>query len=505
MMAFYKAHGCQPKFQRLDNETSGELERYLIEQKVSIQYVPPHTHRANKAERAIRDVKNHMISMLCAVHESFPLALWDEMIPQAEITLNHLRCYTPDPSISAYEGIHQHKYDFKAHPIAPFGTLVVIHEKPAQRASWDAHGVKGFYLGPAMDHYRSWRTWAITTQTVRITDTLAWFPTLVKMPGSSPQEMMVAAVTDLSKALRQLADSSSIAEQKRQPINKITESATAQLQQLVEMFQVTPVTTSDVSTVSITTEIPAVAPITSITPTTRPVLSTPPTQAPAAVVTLECDTDNTDVQRVSTRMTRQQQRQQDKLMIRRIDHATARQQQLETVSQAHCYAALNLTDGGEPLTYALAKKGPNATEWEKAESREISKLIDTKTIQAIHPQQQPHNRKRDTTYYNPQTKEKINAAGEKTYRIRGTIVGDKINFPGEVAARTADMEIVKVLLNSVVSDNAKWMTIDIVDFYLNTPLERPEYLRINLKFIPKDVIIKYQLKNISTMDQSYSR
>ena len=116
------------------------------------------THRANAAEREIRTSKNHIISTLCTAHESFPLDLWDQCLVQAKITINHLRPYKPFPKLCAYEGFRKQKYDFIAHPIAPFGTLVVVHDKPSERGTWDPHGVKGFYLGPALQHYRSWRT-----------------------------------------------------------------------------------------------------------------------------------------------------------------------------------------------------------------------------------------------------------------------------------------------------------------------------------------------------------
>ena len=56
--------GQVPDVQRMDNETSGALERSLEDKKVRIQYVPPHNHRANKAERAIRDFKSHLIATL---------------------------------------------------------------------------------------------------------------------------------------------------------------------------------------------------------------------------------------------------------------------------------------------------------------------------------------------------------------------------------------------------------------------------------------------------------
>ena len=76
------------------------------------------------------------------------------------------------------------------------------------------------------------------------------------------------------------------------------------------------------------------------------------------------------------------------------------------------------------------------------------------TIRPIHCSDQPAERRADTTYYNPQPKEKCDAAGTKSYRIRGTIGGDRVNYPGPVTARTADMDVVKILLNPVLADNA---------------------------------------------------
>jgi hypothetical protein len=55
------------------------------------------------------------------------------------------------------------------------------------------------------------------------------------------------------------------------------------------------------------------------------------------------------------------------------------------------------------------------------------------------------------------------------------------------------MPAIKLLIHSVISDNANWMTIDIKDYYLNTPLLRPEYVRIPLRFIPHATITSHSL------------
>ena len=84
------------------------------------------------------------------------------------------------------------------------------------------------------------------------------------------------------------------------------------------------------------------------------------------------------------------------------------------------------------------------------------------------------------------------------YRIRLTVGGNRINYPGDCGTPTADMITVKILLNSVISTvNAKFMTIDIKDFYLNTPMERPEYMRLKLADIPAAIIDLYHLRELA--------
>ena len=56
------------------------------------------------------------------------------------------------------------------------------------------------------------------------------------------------------------------------------------------------------------------------------------------------------------------------------------------------------------------------------------------------------------------------------------------------------MVLVKFLLNSVVSTKgAKFMRINISNFYLNTPLPRFDYLKLKLSDIPQEVIDEYKL------------
>jgi hypothetical protein len=77
-----------------------------------------------------------------------------------------------------------------------------MHKKPSQRGSWAPHGVDGFYLGPALQHYRCYRGWVVKTQCgERVVDTVAWHPQTIVMPGASEKELLTKALIDLRTAI----------------------------------------------------------------------------------------------------------------------------------------------------------------------------------------------------------------------------------------------------------------------------------------------------------------
>ena len=176
---FFRGRGFPVLALVTDNERSSALTAFLrsLSPPPAVQYVPPHNHRANPAERHIRSFKNHFLSILAAVHPHFPLDLWDRLLPHAELTINHLRTWALDASLSAYAGLFGAPLDFSAHPLHPPGQLVVAHDSPLTRSSWGPHGRRGFYLGPSLDHYRCSSVYMVGTGAVRDCDTLDHFPT----------------------------------------------------------------------------------------------------------------------------------------------------------------------------------------------------------------------------------------------------------------------------------------------------------------------------------------
>ena len=53
----------------------------------------------------------------------------------------------------------------------------------------------------------------------------------------------------------------------------------------------------------------------------------------------------------------------------------------------------------------------------------------------------------------------------------------QLEFQGDTSTKTAELEIAKIVFNSVVSiPDAKFMKIDISNMYLNAPLEEYQYI-----------------------------
>ncbi len=123
----------------------------------------------------MRTSKDHLISIFASTHPDFSAGLWDHLLPHAKLTLNIMRPWRPDPSLSAWSGLHHLPYDFSAHPIHPPGQLCLAFNGPDHRLSWDPHGDRAYYLGPALTHYRCHRVYVVSTRLERITLTLAHF------------------------------------------------------------------------------------------------------------------------------------------------------------------------------------------------------------------------------------------------------------------------------------------------------------------------------------------
>jgi hypothetical protein len=87
LISILKAEGYHPALNMMDNECSAMVKKYIRSKSINIQLAPPHNHWVNAAKRAITTFKEHFIATLATVDMLCPLQLWDEFLPQVELTL----------------------------------------------------------------------------------------------------------------------------------------------------------------------------------------------------------------------------------------------------------------------------------------------------------------------------------------------------------------------------------------------------------------------------------
>ena len=80
-----------------------------------------------------------------------------------------------------------------------------------------------------------------------------------------------------------------------------------------------------------------------------------------------------------------------------------------------------------------------------------------------------------------------------------TVSGDKLDYSHETALPTAALLDTKLIINSTISNHkrfgSRFCSIDIEDFFLQTVMTDPEYLRIHNKYFSQQFVQQYKLQD----------
>ena len=77
-------------------------------------------------------------------------------------------------------------------------------------------------------------------------------------------------------------------------------------------------------------------------------------------------------------------------------------------------------------------------------------------------------------------------------RTRLTVGGNLLEYKGKTSTESASLETIKIHLNSTISTkDAKYAAANIGNFYTNSKLDTPEYMKIHISLIPQEIIDEY--------------
>ena len=456
--SYLTSRGLKPSLQRLDNEAPGLLKKFMHNNQVKFQLVPPHLHRRNAAERAIGIWKEHFISLLATTDPQFPMHLWCRLIDQATTTLNLLRPSRINPRLSAEAQLNG-AFDYNATPFAPPGSRVLVHEKVDNRRTWAPHGVDGWYLGRAPEHYRCHRVYITKTAYERIANTVQFFPSHCNMPTTSSADAAMEAAAALTAALLNPSPST--------PFANIGNEQLQALKQLANIFSSQAPKDEQSPRVPVNKKFPSTQKATPSSP--RVVEPTPP-----------------PLHRYPLR-----------------SHQSANSAIFPSLHQAN-----GVTDPltGQVQEYRHLIQGPEKTTWVNSFSNELGRLFQgvgkrmptgSETCFFIPKSGVPQGRK--VTY--GRIVAMIRLQKEETHRCRLTVGGDRLDYEGKVSAPTAKLTTAKCLINSVISTRrGRFLVADIKNFYLNSIMRIFEYMRLPFKLIPKEIVDQYNLQDLVTPD-----
>jgi hypothetical protein len=119
------------------------------------------------------------------------------------ITLNKLRRSRINPKLSAYTQIFG-VFDYNRTPLAPISTKIVVHQRTTQQGCTTIadHGIIGWSIGPAMNHYQRWTFYIPKTRGTRVSDTVVFLPEKYTMPTTASSDRATAAIEELTEALK---------------------------------------------------------------------------------------------------------------------------------------------------------------------------------------------------------------------------------------------------------------------------------------------------------------
>jgi hypothetical protein len=154
--------------------------------------------------------------------------LWDRLLPQAVMTLTMLKTLRINPKLSAATHIFG-QYNFNRAPMAPPGTRIIAHETPSRKRTWSPHGKDGWYIGPALEHYRCYMVYITKARSNRIVETVDFFPKKITLPFPSSHDLATQAAADLTHAL--------LHPQPAGPFSQVGNEQTIALKRLASIFE----------------------------------------------------------------------------------------------------------------------------------------------------------------------------------------------------------------------------------------------------------------------------
>ena len=349
-------------------------------------------------------------------------------------------------------------------------------------------------MGPSLDHYRCVKCYLPSTGGIRDADTVQFFPKQVPFPKMSTEDMLLQSATDILAVLQSPPPSLIPTIQYGDEAKNVIDHLARLLHHAVQQTKPQPPTkpfppsppprpftraqAASVPRVPVRASVPREPPA----PPHGPSPSFCPIAAAAANIT------------------------QSSLTFTRPDPSSTKHKALTHLLAQDMFLAPKINHIYNPITGKRERidtllAGSNASVWRRALSNELGRLSNgvggcitgTNTIAFIQKSEVLCNKK--VTYANMVCDHR--PLKSEPDRVCLTVGGDRLDYSSDIGFPAASLLEAKLLINSAISDadqGAQFFAADLKDFFLATPMQDYEYMRIHSKYFFDDICQEYDIE-----------
>jgi hypothetical protein len=376
----------------------------------------------------------------------------------------------------------------------------------------------GWYLQTSPEHYRCHVVFVKKTQAKRVTDTLFFRHKYITQPTVTPADIIIKAYRDLTSALQGLKNTTD--SRQMHALEKIEQQLSPGLkhqiqQQLQRRLPRVNTTRAQELSQPHAPRVRFQEPPLNVTSPTRMIVASPqeprdelprpspPKPVPIIKVPKYVVAEDSIAARIKAR-------RNESTKVTTADDESIAERLLRRKRESKTELAFPVLDPDtvQLLEYRHLLRHPKFKDaWNISAANEFGRLAQgikgrvkaTDTIKFIRKGDIPPDRLKDVTYLKFVCQ--VRTEKEEPNRTQATFGGNLIHYPDDVGTPTADLLLIKIFLNSVISTaGAKFATADLSNFYLCTPMPRPEFGRVKLSDIPDEIIVEYKLRDIATND-----
>jgi hypothetical protein len=136
------------------------------------------------------------------VDETFPMKLWNRLLPQTVLTLNLLWQSNVASTVLATNTFTARLITTKCH-WHQWGVQFKSTQTVRKRGSWVANVVDGWYLQTFPEDYWCHIVYVKNTRSERVSDAIHFKHKYITQPTLTPEDIIVKAINDLTQALKE--------------------------------------------------------------------------------------------------------------------------------------------------------------------------------------------------------------------------------------------------------------------------------------------------------------